>query len=89
MRKEQQDMSEIAICDLCKKKVPIKSWRSADDARFPFRIGRRVVWLAVNLFQGKPDGRRMRRLCGRSHIDLCRACLLKVLVTAIKSLHTS
>ena len=78
-------MSEIAVCDMCGKRVPFKRWGDRD-VYYPFKMGRRVFWLGIMVYQGKPNKRRRRLPCGRSHLDLCRACTLKAVLSATKML---
>ena len=80
-------MSEIAICDMCQKKLPIRrTWRD-NNVYYQFRLGRRAVWLGINVYQGKPDamGRSRRWQRGRNHLDLCKACTLQAVLAARKS----
>ena len=76
---------ELTVCDLCKRRMPVRpSWRD-NSVYYRFRIGRRTAWLAINVLQSKPGKGRRRWVRGRRHLDLCKACTLKAVLAAKKS----
>lgn len=73
---------EVTVCDLCKRKTATDwAWRD-NSVYFNFKLGRRKLWLAVNVLQGKPGRGRRRCVRGRRHLDLCKACTLKAVLAA-------
>lgn len=76
-------MSIHALCDLCGRKMPPcrYRWHREENYSFPFRLGRKVVYLGVAIYQGKP-GLRRRAGSDRNHRDLCRDCTARAIVRA-------
>jgi hypothetical protein len=72
-------MSVYARCDLCGKNVKACDREYLEsDFMFSFKAGRRVGWLGVTIYQGRP-GRRRHLPSAANHIDLCRDCTLKII----------